>query len=61
VWVTAVWLPSPSVAVTVKSWSPSVEVSIGSPSATGPTQDRIPEPSGSSAQAKSAVTTWSCS
>jgi hypothetical protein len=54
--VTDCSLPSVSVAVTVKSCSPSVEVSIGWPSSTVPTQVATTGPPGASGQEKSAWT-----
>ena len=44
VFVTTVWLPAWSRAVTVTETSPSVLVSSSAPSATLPTQDASPEP-----------------
>ena len=42
---TVVTLPALSVPVTVKLWLPTVEVSIGEPFGTVPTQEARPEPS----------------
>ncbi|MBI3647320.1 MAG: hypothetical protein HY240_00925 [Actinobacteria bacterium] len=42
--VPLVWFPAPSVAVTVKSYVPAVEVSIAEPDGTGPAHEARPEP-----------------
>src|SRR5262245_7663761 len=57
VWVRTVSLPATSVAVTVTDFAPSVDVLMGEPLATVPTQDEIPDPPDSSAQEKAALTT----
>ena len=49
-WVTVELLPAASVAVTLKLFWPSVEVSSGWPSGTSPVQEARPEPPCSSEQ-----------